>query len=87
MSCSKKENEILHETVHEVPCAHLCPAAQKGIVKFWDEFGYLSASWSAPPSSELRYKRRRAMEIPITIQCGEFHTHAQTKSNIFVKSC
>ncbi|XP_058492627.1 ATPase MORC2 isoform X2 [Solea solea] len=45
--------------------------AQKGIVKFWDEFGYLSASWCAPPSSELRYKRRRAMEIPITIQCDK----------------
>ncbi|XP_049618783.1 ATPase MORC2 isoform X1 [Syngnathus scovelli] len=45
--------------------------AQKGIVKFWDEFGYLSASWSAPPSSEARYKRRRAMEIPTTIQCDK----------------
>uniref|UniRef100_A0A667YDJ7 MORC family CW-type zinc finger 2 n=1 Tax=Myripristis murdjan TaxID=586833 RepID=A0A667YDJ7_9TELE len=45
--------------------------AQKGIVKFWDEFGYLSASWSAPPSSEQRYRRRRAMEIPITIQCDK----------------
>uniref|UniRef100_A0A3P8VWB8 MORC family CW-type zinc finger 2 n=1 Tax=Cynoglossus semilaevis TaxID=244447 RepID=A0A3P8VWB8_CYNSE len=45
--------------------------AQKGIVKFWDEFGYLSASWSALPSSELRYKRRRAIEIPITIQCDK----------------
>ncbi|XP_054630762.1 ATPase MORC2 isoform X1 [Dunckerocampus dactyliophorus] len=45
--------------------------AQKGIVKFWDEFGYLSASWSAPPSSEARYKRRRAMEIPLTIQCDK----------------
>uniref|UniRef100_A0A3B4WD76 MORC family CW-type zinc finger 2 n=1 Tax=Seriola lalandi dorsalis TaxID=1841481 RepID=A0A3B4WD76_SERLL len=45
--------------------------AQKGIVKFWDEFGYLSASWSAPPSSETRYKRRRAMEIPLTIQCDK----------------
>ncbi|XP_036953407.1 ATPase MORC2 isoform X3 [Acanthopagrus latus] len=45
--------------------------AQKGIVKFWDEFGYLSASWSAPPSKELRYKRRRAMEIPLTIQCDK----------------
>ncbi|XP_008333722.1 MORC family CW-type zinc finger protein 2 isoform X2 [Cynoglossus semilaevis] len=45
--------------------------AQKGIVKFWDEFGYLSASWSALPSSELRYKRRRAMEIPITMQCDK----------------
>ncbi|XP_053937969.1 ATPase MORC2 isoform X2 [Cuculus canorus] len=43
--------------------------AQKGIVKFWDEFGYLSANWNQPPSSELRYKRRRAMEIPTTIQC------------------
>ncbi|XP_028680468.1 ATPase MORC2 isoform X2 [Erpetoichthys calabaricus] len=45
--------------------------AQKGIVKFWDEFGYLSANWNQPPSSELRYKRRRAMEIPITIQCDK----------------
>ncbi|XP_068617196.1 ATPase MORC2 isoform X2 [Brachionichthys hirsutus] len=45
--------------------------AQKGIVKFWDEFGYLSASWSSSPSSEQRYKRRRAMEIPLTIQCDK----------------
>ncbi|NXW16860.1 MORC2 protein, partial [Circaetus pectoralis] len=43
--------------------------AQRGIIKFWDEFGYLSANWNQPPSSELRYKRRRAMEIPTTIQC------------------
>ncbi|KAK7834389.1 hypothetical protein U0070_017575 [Myodes glareolus] len=43
--------------------------AQRGIIKFWDEFGYLSANWNQPPSSELRFKRRRAMEIPTTIQC------------------
>ncbi|XP_063310852.1 ATPase MORC2 [Pelobates fuscus] len=43
--------------------------AQKGIVKFWDEFGYISANWNQPPSSDVRYKRRRAMEIPTTIQC------------------
>ncbi|XP_044131166.1 ATPase MORC2 [Bufo gargarizans] len=43
--------------------------AEKGIVKFWDEFGYISANWNQPPSTELRYKRRRAMEIPTTIQC------------------
>ncbi|XP_058137656.1 ATPase MORC2 isoform X1 [Dasypus novemcinctus] len=43
--------------------------AQRGIIKFWDEFGYLSANWNQPPSGELRYKRRRAMEIPTTIQC------------------
>lgn len=53
-------------------------AAQKGIAKFWDEFGYLSASWSAAPSPEPRYKRRRAMEIPITIQCGMFSAHIYT---------
>ncbi|KAJ6656701.1 hypothetical protein lerEdw1_003588 [Lerista edwardsae] len=43
--------------------------AQKGISKFWDDFGYISANWNQPPSNELRYKRRRAMEIPTTIQC------------------
>lgn len=48
----------------------VCFPAQRGIIKFWDEFGYLSANWNQPPSSELRYKRRRAMEIPTTIQCG-----------------
>ena len=52
--------------------------AQKGIVKFWDEFGYLSASWSSLPSAEQRYKRRRAMEIPLTIQCGELYTYRDT---------
>ncbi|XP_029474891.1 ATPase MORC2 isoform X3 [Rhinatrema bivittatum] len=45
--------------------------AQKGIIKFWDEFGYLSANWNQPPSNELRYRRRRAMEIPTTIQCDQ----------------
>ncbi|NXU53214.1 MORC2 protein, partial [Turnix velox] len=43
--------------------------AQRGIVKFWDEFGYLSANWNQPASRDLRYKRHRAMEIPTTIQC------------------
>uniref|UniRef100_UPI00358F9886 ATPase MORC2 n=1 Tax=Myxine glutinosa TaxID=7769 RepID=UPI00358F9886 len=43
--------------------------AEKGIVKFWDEFGYLTASWSQPPSSDFRFKRRRAMEVPTVIQC------------------
>lgn len=52
-------------------CVGVCFPAQRGIIKFWDEFGYLSANWNQPPSSELRYKRRRAMEIPTTIQCGE----------------
>uniref|UniRef100_A0A671KNZ4 MORC family CW-type zinc finger protein 2A-like n=1 Tax=Sinocyclocheilus anshuiensis TaxID=1608454 RepID=A0A671KNZ4_9TELE len=45
--------------------------AQKGIVKFWDEFGYLSANWNSVPSNEHRFRRRRAMEIPVTIQCDK----------------
>uniref|UniRef100_A0A4W4GXF2 CW-type domain-containing protein n=1 Tax=Electrophorus electricus TaxID=8005 RepID=A0A4W4GXF2_ELEEL len=45
--------------------------AQKGIVKFWDEFGYLSANWNAAPSNDIRFRRRRAMEIPVTIQCDK----------------
>ncbi|XP_062848910.1 ATPase MORC2 [Trichomycterus rosablanca] len=45
--------------------------AQKGIAKFWDEFGYLSANWNASPSNDLRFRRRRAMEIPVTIQCDK----------------
>ncbi|XP_036026794.1 ATPase MORC2B-like [Onychomys torridus] len=43
--------------------------AQYGIIKFWDEFGYLSANWNRPPSKELHFKRRRAMQVPTTIQC------------------
>ncbi|KFO38390.1 ATPase MORC2-like [Fukomys damarensis] len=43
--------------------------AQHGIIRFWDEFGYLSANWNQPPSNELHYRHRRAMEIPVTIQC------------------
>ncbi|XP_005081451.1 ATPase MORC2B-like [Mesocricetus auratus] len=44
--------------------------AKYGITKFWDEFGYLSANWSRPPSDELHFKRRRAMQVPATIQCN-----------------
>lgn len=78
-------NEMFLQTGLEMRRSLLCHVAQKGIVKFWDEFGYLSASWSAPPSSELRYKRRRAMEIPLTIQCGELCTHVQ--ANYYILTC
>ncbi|XP_021510853.2 ATPase MORC2B-like [Meriones unguiculatus] len=43
--------------------------AQRGLTKFWDEFGYLSANWNRPPSDELRFKRKRAMQVPTTMQC------------------
>lgn len=78
-------NKMFLQTGLEMRRSLLVHVAQKGIVKFWDEFGYLSASWSAPPSSELRYKRRRAMEIPLTIQCGELCTHVQ--ANYHIHTC
>ncbi|XP_031204946.1 ATPase MORC2B [Mastomys coucha] len=43
--------------------------AQHGIIKFWDEFGYLSANWNKSPSDEPHFKRKRAMQVPTTIQC------------------
>ncbi|XP_067848319.1 ATPase MORC2-like [Heptranchias perlo] len=43
--------------------------AQMGIVKFWNEFGYLSSNWNLSPSNALQYKRRRAVEIQVTVQC------------------
>uniref|UniRef100_A0A4W3K8N4 CW-type domain-containing protein n=1 Tax=Callorhinchus milii TaxID=7868 RepID=A0A4W3K8N4_CALMI len=42
---------------------------QMGIVKFWNEFGYLSANWDLSPSDGLQYKRRRAAEVHVTLQC------------------
>lgn len=61
--------------------------AQRGIIKFWDEFGYLSANWNQPPSSELRFKRRRAMEIPTTIQCGELNSENSSPSSYHEDLC
>ncbi|KAM5235487.1 ATPase MORC2-like [Ctenodactylus gundi] len=43
--------------------------ARRGVVAFWNEFGYLPTKWNQPPSDELRYKCRRSMEIPTTVQC------------------
>ncbi|XP_078264978.1 ATPase MORC2-like [Rhinoraja longicauda] len=43
--------------------------ARAGIVKFWNEFGYVSTNWDWPPSAAVQYRRRRAAEIPVTVQC------------------
>ncbi|XP_060688787.1 ATPase MORC2-like [Hemiscyllium ocellatum] len=43
--------------------------AQMGVVKFWNEFGYLSTNWNLSPSNALQYKRKRAIEIPVIMQC------------------
>ncbi|XP_039267073.2 ATPase MORC2A-like [Styela clava] len=41
----------------------------KGVMSFWENFGYLSSSWSDEPSNDPRYLRARAMHIPKVIQC------------------
>ncbi|XP_051870430.1 ATPase MORC2-like [Pristis pectinata] len=43
--------------------------AQTGIVKFWNEFGYVSTNWNLLPSNALQYRRRRAVEIQVKVQC------------------
>ncbi|KAJ7320370.1 hypothetical protein JRQ81_019881, partial [Phrynocephalus forsythii] len=43
--------------------------SQKGETIFWSDFGYLSNKWCERPSEILRYKRRRAVEIPDIVQC------------------
>lgn len=45
---------------------------QKGEMFFWNDFGYQGAKWNEKPSDTIQYKRRRAVEIPDIVQCGEF---------------
>ncbi|XP_078416583.1 ATPase MORC2-like [Cetorhinus maximus] len=50
--------------------------AQMGVVKFWNEFGYSSTNWNLSPSNALQFKRRRAIEIQVIVQCGKYHLFA-----------
>ncbi|XP_075432962.1 MORC family CW-type zinc finger protein 1 isoform X2 [Ascaphus truei] len=45
--------------------------SQKGAASFWTEFGYLSglSNWFEVPSDTIHFKRKLALEIPLTIQC------------------
>ncbi|XP_076453430.1 ATPase MORC2-like [Babylonia areolata] len=43
--------------------------AQQGIVKFWEGYGYTSHRWKDPPSSDIKFVRKRAMQINKTLQC------------------
>ncbi|XP_019379460.1 PREDICTED: MORC family CW-type zinc finger protein 1, partial [Gavialis gangeticus] len=43
--------------------------SQKGVVSFWNEFGYLSDKWSEKPLDVVQYRRKRAMEVPAIVQC------------------
>ncbi|XP_062600244.1 ATPase MORC2-like isoform X1 [Saccostrea cucullata] len=43
--------------------------AQQGVTKFWENFGYISQKWKDPPSQDLKFVRKRAMQINVTLQC------------------
>lgn len=43
--------------------------AQQGVLKFWENFGYVSQRWKDPPSDDPKYVRKRAMQINVTLQC------------------
>ncbi|KAI8783313.1 ATPase MORC2 [Biomphalaria glabrata] len=43
--------------------------AQQGITKFWEGFGYISSEWKAPPSDDIKYVKKRAMQLSVTLQC------------------
>ena len=34
-------------------------------------YGYISSQWRDPPSSDIKFVRKRAMQINKTLQCGE----------------
>ncbi|XP_061484088.1 MORC family CW-type zinc finger protein 1 isoform X2 [Rhineura floridana] len=43
--------------------------SQKGETLFWNDFGYPNNKWYEKPSEAIQYKRRRAVEIPVIVQC------------------
>ena len=36
-----------------------------------ESFGYIGAKWSDGPSDDPKYLRKRAMQVSISLQCGE----------------
>lgn len=40
-----------------------------GVTKFWENFGYISSRWTDGPSVDQKYVRKRAMQIPVDVQC------------------
>ncbi|KAH9524273.1 ATPase morc2 [Bulinus truncatus] len=43
--------------------------AQQGITKFWESFGYINSEWKAPPSDDVKFIKKRAMQLSVTLQC------------------
>ncbi|XP_033627385.1 ATPase MORC2-like [Asterias rubens] len=40
-----------------------------GVTKFWESFGYVSQNWKDPPSEDIKFVRKRAMQTPTLVQC------------------
>lgn len=41
----------------------------QGATSFWESFGYISSKWADGPSKEVRFVRKRAMQIDLNVQC------------------
>lgn len=41
----------------------------QGVTNFWENFGYISHSWKDPPSDDVKFARKRAMQVNTTLQC------------------
>ncbi|XP_075907998.1 ATPase MORC2-like isoform X2 [Petromyzon marinus] len=55
---------------HVVHYRMMLGIAGNDVSKFWARFGYLSwGNWVQVPSSEPQYRRCRAIEVPINVQC------------------
>lgn len=40
----------------------------QGVTKFWEDFGYVG-KWADGPSMDQKFARKRAMQIPLNVQC------------------
>ncbi|CAB3997385.1 MORC family CW-type zinc finger 2 isoform X1 [Paramuricea clavata] len=43
---------------------------ENSVGNFWDQFGYISNDVEEEPSDEPKYLRKRAMQLPCTVQCA-----------------
>lgn len=42
---------------------------ESGVTRFWENFGYVSSRWTDSPSTDQKFVRKRAMQIPLNVQC------------------
>lgn len=41
----------------------------QGVTTFWEGFGYTSLSWKDPPADDVKFQRKRAMQVNTVLQC------------------